>query len=38
MNIYNQGTNNMAVLLSKFMGHQNFKKALQIQEAEVMII
>lgn len=29
----------MAVLLSKFMGHQNFKKALQIQEeAEVMII
>lgn len=42
MNIYNQGTMNMAVL-NKFMGHPNFQKrsisTMQVQEeAEVMII
>lgn len=34
MNVYNQGTNDMAVLLSKFMRHQNFKKALHFYAAD----
>lgn len=35
ININKQGTNNMAVFLSKFMGHQNFKKALHFYGADL---